>query len=351
MDPATPVTDRGAQPSAPRLGRVRGTAQGLLALVAVAASAGRWGQWADIIDQLKLAASRRGVAALRGGAARRVHELPALARDAEVLGSTTPHASGREAVLPHPAREGTCPAVWPARPDDGPQPRGATARMGLAFLLTLGLADPGRDPGRGSCLPASAQAEGWVVLLGLLAVPVLLAPLPPVLNTLLDRALRLLRRPGLDAACPAGLARGVGWAIAFWVVYGGHVWVLGRGLGADRGRPPVAIGGFAIVSSGRCSSVLPAGAGVREAVLVVLRQFIQARLAQQAPHRRDARIILQLARRRPFHGGVGIARQILLQHFVTIGHHGAKLVAAENIAVPAHPTMGVLQQQQRTWFS
>jgi uncharacterized membrane protein YbhN (UPF0104 family) len=113
-----------------------------------------------------------------------------------------------------------------------------------------------------------------VVLLGLLAVPVLLALLVPrVLNTLLDRALRMLRRPGLEAPLAGrDMARGVAWAIAFWVVYGGHVWVLAVGLGADPWRAlPVAIGGFAIAFSlGPLLVVLPAGAGVREAVLVLL---------------------------------------------------------------------------------
>jgi uncharacterized membrane protein YbhN (UPF0104 family) len=90
---------------------------------------------------------------------------------------------------------------------------------------------------------------------------------------LLARALRLLRRPGLDAPLAGrDMARGVGWAIAFWVVYGGHVWVLAVGLGADPWQAlPVAIGGFAIAFSlGPLLVVLPAGAGVREAVLVVL---------------------------------------------------------------------------------
>ncbi len=147
-------------------------------------------------------------------------------------------------------------------------------RMGLAFLLTLGLATLVGILVGAAALPALLEAEGRVVLLGLLAVPVLLALLVPrVLNTLLDRALRLLRRPGLDSPLSGrDMARGVGWAIAFWVVYGGHVWVLAVGLGADPWQAlPVAIGGFAIAFSlGPLLVVLPAGAGVREAVLVVL---------------------------------------------------------------------------------
>ena len=68
------------------------------------------------------------------------------------------------------------------------------------------------------------------------------------------------------------MARGVAVVAAFWLVYGGHVWLLAVGLGADPLEAlPVAIGGFAIAFSiGPLLVVLPAGAGVREAVLVVL---------------------------------------------------------------------------------
>jgi glycosyltransferase 2 family protein len=147
-------------------------------------------------------------------------------------------------------------------------------RMGLAFLLTLGLSTLVGILVGVAALPALLQAEGRVVLLGLLAVPVLLALLVPrVLNGLLERALRLLRRPGLEMPLSGrDMTRGVGWAIAFWIVYGGHVWVLAVGLGADPWRTlPVAIGGFAIAFSlGPLLVVLPAGAGVREAVMVLL---------------------------------------------------------------------------------
>jgi hypothetical protein len=146
--------------------------------------------------------------------------------------------------------------------------------MGLAFLLTLGLATLVGVLVGLAALPALLRAEGSGVLWGLLAVPVLLALLvPSVINALLDRALRLLRRPGLDRPLAGrDIARGVLWALAFWLVYGGHVWLLTVGLGADPlDALPVAIGGFAIAFSlGPLLVVLPAGAGVREAVLVVL---------------------------------------------------------------------------------
>jgi uncharacterized membrane protein YbhN (UPF0104 family) len=147
-------------------------------------------------------------------------------------------------------------------------------RTAMAFLLTLGLSVlVGMLVGL-SAMPALLRAEGRGVLFGLLALPVLLALLvPAVINSLLERGLKLLRRPGLDAPLAGrDIARGVLWSIAFWIVYGGHVWLLAVGMGADPLEAlPVAIGGFAIAFSiGPLLVVLPAGAGVREAVLVVL---------------------------------------------------------------------------------
>mgnify|MGYP000172403021 CR=1 FL=1 len=147
-------------------------------------------------------------------------------------------------------------------------------RMGLAFVLTLGLATLiGVFVGL-MALPALLRAEGAVVLLGLLALPLLgLLLVPRVLNTLLDTGLRVIRRPPLDTPLTSrDITRGVGWTLAFWVVYGGHVWLLAVGLGADPlPALAVAIGGFAIAFSlGPLLVVLPAGAGVREAVLILL---------------------------------------------------------------------------------
>lgn len=147
-------------------------------------------------------------------------------------------------------------------------------RMGLAFLLTLGLSVlVGMLVGL-VALPALLRAEGRGVLLGLLVLPALLSLLvPAVVNSLLARGLRLLRRPPLCAPLAGrDIVRAVLWTLAFWVVYGGHAWLLAVGLGADPLRAlPVAIGGFAIAFSiGPLLVVLPAGAGVREAVIVVL---------------------------------------------------------------------------------
>lgn len=147
-------------------------------------------------------------------------------------------------------------------------------RMALAFLLTLGLATVVGILVGVTALPALLRAEGRVVLLGLLALPLLgLLFVPAVLNWSLNLALRMIRRPGLEQPLEGrDVVRGVTWALAFWLVYGGHVWLLAVGLGAEPlDALPVAIGGFAIAFSlGPLLVVLPAGAGVREAVLVVL---------------------------------------------------------------------------------
>ena len=167
-------------------------------------------------------------------------------------------------------------AVWPvlAQMRAGRELGVPRQRMGLAFLLTLGVTTLVGVQLGVAALPALLRAEGRVVLLGLLAVPLLLVLLVPrVLNALLDRALRLLRRPGLDVPLSArDVSRGVGVAVVFWLLYSGHVWLLAVGLGADPLETfPVALGGFAIAFSlGPLLVVLPAGAGVREAVLVVL---------------------------------------------------------------------------------
>lgn len=167
-------------------------------------------------------------------------------------------------------------AVWPvlAQMRLGRELGVPRQRMGLAFLLTLGLATLVGVFLGVAALPTLFRAEGTVVLLGLLALPLLgLLLVPRVLNGVLAVALRLVRRPGLDEPLSGrDVARGVGWALVFWLVYGGHVWLLAVGLGAEPVQAlPVAIGGFAIAFSlGPLLVVLPAGAGVREAVLVVL---------------------------------------------------------------------------------
>jgi uncharacterized membrane protein YbhN (UPF0104 family) len=167
-------------------------------------------------------------------------------------------------------------SVWPvvAQMRMGREAGLPRQRVALAFLLTLGLSVlTGLVVGLGA-LPALLREEGGGVAALLLVVPAVLVLLVPrVVNGLLGRALRLLRRPALDAEIAGrDIVRGVLWSLAYFVLQGSHVWVLAMGLGAaPLASFPVAIGGFAIAFAlGPLLVVLPAGAGVREAVLVVL---------------------------------------------------------------------------------
>jgi uncharacterized membrane protein YbhN (UPF0104 family) len=106
----------------------------------------------------------------------------------------------------------------------------------------------------------------------LLAVPALVAGLHPrVLNPILDRLLRLARRPPLEAPVTGqAVAAALGWAVLSWVLLGAHIWVLAIRLGAPPGRAlAFAIGGFAFAwSAGFLAVFAPAGAGIRDVLLV-----------------------------------------------------------------------------------
>jgi uncharacterized membrane protein YbhN (UPF0104 family) len=107
----------------------------------------------------------------------------------------------------------------------------------------------------------------------LLALPLLLTVLhPAVLARLLNLAYRLTRRQPLPKAPSwGGMLRAVGGQVLVWVCLGLHIWPFLVGIGADPMEAlPVAIGGYALAYSlGQLAVGLPAGAGVREAALVL----------------------------------------------------------------------------------
>ncbi|WP_324650854.1 lysylphosphatidylglycerol synthase domain-containing protein [Georgenia sp. H159] len=112
---------------------------------------------------------------------------------------------------------------------------------------------------------------GWVVW-SLPLFVVLLAP--PVLNRVLGLALSLVRRPPLEKPLSlGGITRSAGWALAGWIVAGVQVWVIGTSLGMDVtvATLALAVGGYALAwIVGFLAIVVPAGVGVREAVLGAL---------------------------------------------------------------------------------
>lgn len=117
--------------------------------------------------------------------------------------------------------------------------------------------------------PDALHRYWWAALL----LPACYAALhPPVLGRALAFGLRLARREPL-AALPSwpGLRRALVLQVVVWLLLGLQVWFLLVGLDAPPGRAlAAAIGGYALAYSlGMLAVVVPAGAGVREAVLVV----------------------------------------------------------------------------------
>ncbi len=109
----------------------------------------------------------------------------------------------------------------------------------------------------------------------LLVLPLLLlAVSPPVLNRVIAMALRVARRPAMPAPLSLrGILLVAGWAIVSWACYGVQVFVLARQLGADGGWLLLlqCTGAFAAAfASGPLLLIVPAGAGVREAALLLL---------------------------------------------------------------------------------
>jgi glycosyltransferase 2 family protein len=110
----------------------------------------------------------------------------------------------------------------------------------------------------------------WILIL----IPVSIVILsPPVLNRLLALVLRLARQPALEQGVSlAGLTRTMAWAIASWLCNGLVVYVLLRQLaGHPQGTLLVSVGAYSLSwAVGFVAVFAPAGAGVREAVMVAV---------------------------------------------------------------------------------
>ena len=145
--------------------------------------------------------------------------------------------------------------------------------IGSASLLALGIAVPVALAIGLLAVPALLSAEGSSYLLLFLVLPLAAVVLsPPVLNPLLDRVLRLARRQPLPQRLTAATVLRVAlYAGGGHLLLGLQAYLLARDLGASGALLlPLAVGAFALASSaGVLALPVPAGAGVREAVLVV----------------------------------------------------------------------------------
>lgn len=109
----------------------------------------------------------------------------------------------------------------------------------------------------------------WAVLL----LPVIVLCLhPPVFGRIVNTGFRLVRKPGLEVLPTwRGLSRALVLQSIVWIILGLQIWVIVVGLGGDPLPSLVAsVGGYTLgFSLGMAAIGLPAGAGLREAVLVV----------------------------------------------------------------------------------
>ncbi len=147
-------------------------------------------------------------------------------------------------------------------------------RTAAAFLVSLAM-----TAGCGSVLAAvtlpfvsSEVTDKYVLVFA--AAPVLLIALHPrLVNAVLAWILRVTRRPPLEHALSwTGISSGMAWLVAAWVAYGAALGVLISpfGVGFDEALI-IGVGAFALAwIVGFIAVFAPAGAGVREVVLVAV---------------------------------------------------------------------------------
>lgn len=190
------------------------------------------------------------------------------------LGSRLPLVPGLRVFFLSQAGKYLPGSVWPflaqmelGREHGVPPSRSGTA--GVLFLilhLATGLAVAL------VALPFSGElldsGYAWFVLL---LIPLAVGLHPRVLTLLLGRGFRLLRRPAPPPLTwPAVLAPSA-WLLGMWLAYGVSIAVLLAPLGPLTPTTwALAIGGYALAwCAGFLVLVVPAGVGVREAVLVL----------------------------------------------------------------------------------
>jgi uncharacterized membrane protein YbhN (UPF0104 family) len=163
-------------------------------------------------------------------------------------------------------------SIWPvlAQMELGSAYRVPRSRSASASVLTMLLS---LLTGLLTALVALPFVAGSTPYLwALLGTPFLLVLMHPrVLNSVLNRLLRLARRPALQVALTGrAMAGALAWAFASWICYGLQIWLLAVRLGAPDGKAALlAAGGFALAwSVGFLVVLAPAGAGVRDLMLI-----------------------------------------------------------------------------------
>jgi uncharacterized membrane protein YbhN (UPF0104 family) len=116
-----------------------------------------------------------------------------------------------------------------------------------------------------------AQSDMQYLWVFLVLPAVLVCLHPRVLNPLLDKLFKLAKRPGLDRPLTGRvLARALVWAFVAWGFNGLQIFLMAEKFGAPVGKTIlVSLGGYAFAwCVGFVVVIAPAGAGIREALLV-----------------------------------------------------------------------------------
>jgi len=147
------------------------------------------------------------------------------------------------------------------------------SRVGTASLLFMGVLVAAGLLSAAVALPLTSPGAlrnyAWVLLL----LPLGLAVLhPPVLTRLVQALLKILKRDPLERPLSRrGVGTALGWALAMWVAYGVHLWLLVRPQDTE-GRADLlllSLGAYALAwTAGFLFVIAPAGAGVRELALI-----------------------------------------------------------------------------------
>ncbi|WP_426592746.1 lysylphosphatidylglycerol synthase transmembrane domain-containing protein [Cellulomonas sp. McL0617] len=143
---------------------------------------------------------------------------------------------------------------------------GSAALTQLVVGLVVGIAVAGATL---SVASADALRAYWWLLFVAVAGIVMLVP--AVFNRVMVLARRVLRRPGGDEISGRTLLRSAAWALVMWVTFGAHLWCLAAGSGVSSANLGLlTTGAYALAwVVGFVIVFLPAGAGAREAALVL----------------------------------------------------------------------------------
>jgi len=142
--------------------------------------------------------------------------------------------------------------------------------LGLALLtgLLVGL------PAASFLLTSTSSGFDWWLLLGIPILVVLCVP--KLLNAIIDKMLRTIKREPLEHGLSAGaVLRAVVIFVLVWVAFGVHTLLLAQAVAGDASPHPdlttAAMTGYALsVSLGMLTIVLPAGLGAREGLLTLI---------------------------------------------------------------------------------